>query len=132
VPCAAVVDVGALVEVALLGAASEVGTTEDGADAEDDVEAEVEVAGADVEDGAFGAVGLCAELDEDDGAGLAVPSRLTTIASAPFGSLNPLSSWNFFTSNASPSPGIFKVWISLRCGLIYIKKVNCFSPPVSP
>jgi hypothetical protein len=90
-------------------------------------------AGAFVDDeGAAGAVGLCAaELDDEDDAGLLEPPRVTVIDTAADGSRNPLSLWNVFASNFSPSPGIFKLWTAFRPVLLYMRNVN-FLSPVSP
>lgn len=58
----------------------------------------------------------------------AVPPSCTTIPTPATGSFNPLSAWNVFTSNASPSAGKRTSSISLRWGLIYIKNTYCLPP----
>ncbi|KAI8934494.1 hypothetical protein NX059_008195 [Plenodomus lindquistii] len=60
------------------------------------------------------------------------PPNLTTIPNPALGSGNPLSSWNFFTSNGSPSPGNCNSVISLRPGFVYMRNEYCLLSPVSP
>lgn len=60
------------------------------------------------------------------------PPTLTVIPIPALASERPLSDWNCFTSNVSPSAGSFSCVICFLAGFVYIRNVYFLLSPVSP